>query len=921
MSVASVSVYCRDCIHALKTIVLTLSDPSRPKGRISHERINDELEKFSLWMGNIGALHRPESPVSLESRLCDAGDVLTYVLELLDDLNIVTRELLEIISGEREGETAFASTGDDGDEDENEDTQLLEEIGACITRLFRVSNLIRHAAPTDLFARALNRNRHQFNDQFDIAHVGERYPKLATEELAWLQKRLGRAITQRRQYLSYMRDHREKLEGTFTRDDTPKIVEPRSQVAAIQLPAMQMQLDSSSRPSTFLTKASSVKAGCITPQMLTVEETSDHENDAKSYTTVSRSINDELDTSTTMRIPQLAELRTGSRNEVECPFCFRMKIFKNERVWRRHIFSDLRAYVCTFPNCDAPYFSDINVWFRHEMQVHRVSYSCQLCEVETFHLRERYLAHMQRKHPNIYEVGGEQVILDIARKPLQQICAQECPCCSEWIDRLEGRASIASTTSSEPLLYVDPTVFKRHLASHLEKLALFAIPMRPAADSDVNPDAAVKEHEDARSSNSGIAMEVDLQQIFARRLDGFFPEGQNLSEQYTTSEINEISNLLQYKDPRLCDVPRTYVVLRIIGRLDLLDELIHGHFSDFLFPVTEQKIPMTVPPSIRPAFMKAQDLILSNPIDLEKDGKRQHWYFHQGDPLPFEPRELLGGSTNVDKVLSFASSQEYARKRYRRVTRRGKEAIEQCINEIKILRRLRHLHIVELVGSYTDDSSIGLILSPVAEMELREYLTIATVSSFPELRTFFGCLATALEFMHKQRIMHGDIKPHNILVNRGNVLFIDFNNSMDITDEVDTTMVRGFTARYSAPEVIDREFQDVTSDVWSLGVVFLEMIVVLKGKTVEHMYESFSQDISHGSSVRENMAVLPDFMAKLGGIEKLSDNAAFDWVQPMLSEDRSLRPTASSLVTSIKAVDKEKGRSFCGSCCFASRED
>ena len=90
--VASVSKQCRDCIKTLKTIVSPPSDPDRQKSRVHHEQVNDELERFSLWMGNIGALHRPESSMSLESRLREANDVLTHILELLDDLNEVARE-------------------------------------------------------------------------------------------------------------------------------------------------------------------------------------------------------------------------------------------------------------------------------------------------------------------------------------------------------------------------------------------------------------------------------------------------------------------------------------------------------------------------------------------------------------------------------------------------------------------------------------------------------------------------------------------------------------------------------------------------------------------------------------------------------------------------------------------------------------
>ncbi|ERF76351.1 hypothetical protein EPUS_09435 [Endocarpon pusillum Z07020] len=505
--VASASEQCRTCITTLKTIVSTLSNPDRQKGRVHHEQINDELERFSLWMGNIGALHLPESSMSLESRLREANDVLTHILELLDDLNEVAGELLRIVSGEREGEIASVPHDDGKEEDQNEETELLREFGACITRLFRVSSLIRQAAPTDLFAKALSRNRYRFNDQFDIAHVGEKYPKLTTGELAWLQKRLGHAITQRRHYLSYIRDHHEELEGKRTHEQTPGPVVPKSQAPIKQLPAMKVLPDSSSRPSTFFTKASSLTPGQITPQMLATEEESDPENDARSYTTISRSIDGDLDPSATVRIPNLDELRTGSKKEVECPFCFRMKKFKNERVWRRHVFSDLRSYVCTFQNCDAPYFGDINEWFSHEMRSHRVSYICRLCQNKAFQIRERYLAHVRKQHPNMLEDGEEQLVLDIARKPLDQIPAQECPCCSGWIDRLRERAAAAGIPSdaSDHILSVVPTVFKRHLASHLEQLALFAISIGSAAEGCVNSNAAIEEDVRPFSGGSDIS--------------------------------------------------------------------------------------------------------------------------------------------------------------------------------------------------------------------------------------------------------------------------------------------------------------------------------------------------------------------------------------------------------------------------------
>ncbi|KAF2007646.1 hypothetical protein P154DRAFT_419374, partial [Amniculicola lignicola CBS 123094] len=501
---------CRTCINNLKSISATLETSERNDERVGSVQVNEELDRFSLWVGNIGALHPPESLLSLEKRLHSAEDVLSHILELLGDLKEVTDELFEIVSGHREGRTSLAlsdSTGlTDGNDEEddmegedkelNEETELLEQITSSITRLFRISGVIRQAAPTDVFTKALSRNRYRFNDQFDVAHVGEKFPKLSLPESAWLRKRLGRAITQRRHYLSYIQDHRDRLEVLLSHDEN---LEATDEAVKSVLPSLvgglkKPQDSASTRPSTFFTKATSLAPDRITPQMLTAEDESDPDNDARSYTTISRSVDGDPDSATATRIPKLEELRTGKRKEIECPFCFRMKKFKNERAWKRHVFSDIKVYVCTFSGCDSPLFGDINQWFRHELENHRVEYACRLCKGKSYQLQERYIAHTRRQHPEVYQSGGENAVLEMGRKPLDQIPVQDCPCCTDWADRLTMRAEsqVWSPQKLGNITTVFPTYFKRHLASHLEQLALFAIPVGSASGDEVKSNAAVE---------------------------------------------------------------------------------------------------------------------------------------------------------------------------------------------------------------------------------------------------------------------------------------------------------------------------------------------------------------------------------------------------------------------------------------------
>lgn len=392
---------------------------------------------------------------------------------------------MDVVSGHRNGATEPGESNYNPEEDlGTESAELVQEIGHCITRLFRMTSLVRQAAPTDLFAKALSRNRYHFDEQYDVAHVGEKFPKLATAEKEWLRKRLGQAITQRRRYLSYILDHRDKLERML-HDDEENLKHEAGGTRHVQrLPLHKnVQLDTSSRPSTFFTKATTAVLDQVTPTMFAIDNDSDPEDDAKSYTTISRSVDGDLDTSATMKIPKLEDLRTGTKKEVECPFCFRIKRFRNERIWRKHVFSDLRTYVCTFPECGSSYFGDINDWFRHEMDNHRVSYECQLCQKKCYETEEQYLAHIRRHHPALLYDGEKQAICDMARKPLQQLKPQNCPCCTDWTDRLRERTSVDSSGRGalSDSIYVAPTLFKRHLASHQEQLALFAVPIPNAS--------------------------------------------------------------------------------------------------------------------------------------------------------------------------------------------------------------------------------------------------------------------------------------------------------------------------------------------------------------------------------------------------------------------------------------------------------
>ncbi|KAK8301203.1 hypothetical protein V6Z12_D04G005800 [Gossypium hirsutum] len=161
---------------------------------------------------------------------------------------------------------------------------------------------------------------------------------------------------------------------------------------------------------------------------------------------------------------------------------------------------------------------------------------------------------------------------------------------------------------------------------------------------------------------------------------------------------------------------------------------------------------------------------------------------------------------------------------------------EEFINEVGSMGRIHHVNETRLVGFCADGYDRALVYEYLPNESLEKFIFSAKGKdrslSWEKLQDIAVGVAKGIEYLHQgceQRILHFDIKPHNILLDHNfNPKISDFGLAKLCSKEqsaISMTTARG-TMGYIAPEVLSRNFGNVSykSDVYSFGMLLLEMV-------------------------------------------------------------------------------------------------
>ncbi|KAL4874900.1 kinase-like domain-containing protein [Aspergillus karnatakaensis] len=344
--------------------------------------------------------------------------------------------------------------------------------------------------------------------------------------------------------------------------------------------------------------------------------------------------------------------------------------------------------------------------------------------------------------------------------------------------------------------------------------------------------------------------------------------------------------------------PRLYTVLRNVGCLHLFDSFIAGGINDSHLPLEDSTLQRFIgDQALRKGFLRHQIYLGTEAQSLEKGGP--HMVLETEEDVYFEFLDQLGRGQNsvVDRVLSQLSLSLFARKK---VPIRHSHSDSSCSppsnvrKQLKELKGLSHHHLVRYVGSYTQNSHIAFIMTPVADTNLRTHLVNCdprTDAGANSLRNLFGCLAAAVQYLHRNKIVHGDLNPLNILVLRDQALISDFGSitkkPSDAWSISHTSNPAWNASFYVAPEVLNIKPDGMRSDMWSLGLVYLEIISVLLG-----------QPINSTQELR-----VSEWITRLEGSQEIrpgDDKEPLGWIKGLHKDHPADRLTADALVEKIR---------------------
>ncbi|MBF0264231.1 MAG: protein kinase, partial [Gammaproteobacteria bacterium] len=160
------------------------------------------------------------------------------------------------------------------------------------------------------------------------------------------------------------------------------------------------------------------------------------------------------------------------------------------------------------------------------------------------------------------------------------------------------------------------------------------------------------------------------------------------------------------------------------------------------------------------------------------------------------------------------------------------------MDEAKVISKMSHPNIVSIYEAGEEAGTSYLVFEYIKGQTLSELIKSKQFQSLKKAIPLFQSICLGMQHSHKNEIIHGDLKPANIILDENDVpKIMDFGIARLLTEQTSSDQLYG-TPRYMSPEYLRNREVTAANDVYALGLILFELItgeVAIPGKDIKEI--------------------------------------------------------------------------------------